>query len=154
MGTFSEEFVNWEVACGWMRISKSIVKESQEVGIWWDTALSKMPSAVLSLRGKGDEFSLGFTCGTLSTKCLHFSSCNIRRSQLFFFIYDFSESLGATPDMSGRHSSNGFAVVKSSWDGGLSTDPRANDPICEMTARASAGKSEPILLQLHGVLLN
>lgn len=69
------------------------------------------------------------------------------------FIYDFSESLGATPDVSGRHSSNGFAVVKSSWDGGLSTDPHANGPICEMTTRASAGKSEPILLQLHGVLL-
>lgn len=56
--------------------------------------------------------------------------------------------------MSGRHSSNGFAVVKSSWDGGLSTDPHANGPVCEMTTRASAGKSEPILLQLHGVLIN
>lgn len=46
--------------------------------------------------------------------------------------------------MSGRHSSNGFAVVKSSWDGGLSTDPHANGPVCEMTTRASAGKSEPV----------
>lgn len=56
--------------------------------------------------------------------------------------------------MSGRDASNSFAVVKSSWDGSLSTDPHENDTICEMATSTSAGKSEAILLQLRGVLLN
>lgn len=70
---------------------------------------------------------------------------------IVFFIYGFAESSGAAPDMSGR---DAFAVVKSSWDVSLSTDPHENDTICEMATSTSVGKSESLLLQLHSVLLN